>query len=155
MSLLDRIFPWLGHARCLATPPSLDDQEVAALRLDAAGRLVVTSESDAVIPYSQASATASTLIVRASPGILGALYAASLEASTLLYVQLHNSVIVPAGGAVPQHVFPLVAGGLVSVEALGGLAFATGITAVVSSTPGTYTAVAGSPAHLIGKHRGP
>lgn len=154
MAFTDKIFPWLGYARCLETPPSLADQAVAELRCDAAGRLIVTNESDAAIPYSQTAFTGTAGVVRSSGGLVGGIYAASLS-DDHLFLQLHNlAASPPAGGAVPQHTFPLVAGGVVSIEVLGGLAFELGCVAAISSTPTTYTAVAGSPAHLIAKHRG-
>lgn len=155
MSLLDRIFPWLGHGRYQASPPTLVDQAVAAFRLDALGRLLVTFEGEAAIAWTQVSSTGTYAVVRSSAGIVGGLYAASLVEDDT-YLQLFNLAAgPPAGGATPAHVFPLVAGGVVSIEVLAGLSFSTGCVWAISSTPTTYTAVGGSPAHVIGKHRAP
>lgn len=153
MALFDRIFPWLGHARVLASAPSYADQDVVPLRSDALGRLIVTNEAEAAIPYTTVSSTGTSGVVRSSAGIVGGLYASNLGA-TDTFLQLHNLASgPPAGGAVPQHVFPLVEGGVVSIEVLGGLAFALGCVWAISSTAATYTADTGTSAHVIGKHK--
>ena len=72
MSLLDRIFPWLGHARYLETPPTLVDQAVAALRLDALGRLLVTFEGEAAISYTQHAFTGNAATARSSAALWSA-----------------------------------------------------------------------------------
>lgn len=156
MPIQDRVYPWLGHGRYLESDPTeVFDQAVLPLRTDAAGRLLVTTIGEAVVSYTTASSTGPWGVSRSSPGVLGAIYASSLTEDNA-YLQLFDLAAgPPATGAEPKHVFPLVAGAVVSAEPLGGLVFNTGITWAISSTATTYTPVAGSPAHAIAKHRGP
>lgn len=156
MPIQDRVYPWLGHGRYLESDPTeVVDQQVLPFRTDAVGRLLVTTIGEAVVSHATASSTGPWGVSRSSPGVLGAMYASSLTEDNA-YLQIFDLAAgPPAGGATPKHVFPLVAGAVVSAEPLGGLAFDVGITWAISSTAATYTAVAGSPAHVIAKHRVP
>lgn len=155
MSLLDRIFPWLGHARYYATPPDgpVLDSAVLPLRADATGALVVTTLSEAAVTYTQHAATAAHSTVRAAPGNLAALYATNLSEDVVAFQLFNLASSPPAPGQVPQHVFAVAPGAVLSIEALGGLAFSTGITWALSGNPLVYAPMEDAAAHVIAKHR--
>lgn len=140
MSLLDKVFLWLGHARYYAAPTAVSNGEVVPLLADAYGRLQFAAAAAA-----PAGVTAVRQLTAANTGALKA-GAGSLVEVTLwnngaaaIWFQVHDkSGTVLAGDAcVDQIMVP--AGGAIGWRPAVPVAAATRLRWAASTTPATYT----------------
>jgi len=124
------------------SPDSVDEGDVGAARMTLNRRVHVTTWGDVPTTFTNFGANA-TLNVKASAGNVFSL-SCNNENAADMYVQLHNTVTVPAGGGVPIFTFRVPAGGDVLIGTdfftTAGAAFATGIAFAFSTTKETYTA---------------
>ena len=94
------------------------------------------------------SAVASALVLKASAGSLCSLVASTTAAG---WIMLFDATSAPADGTVaPKWAYPLSAGGALNMAWPNPLSFATGITAVFSTT-GPFTKLASTTAYISGQ----
>ena len=135
-----------------ATTPTLPDQQFIILQCDNAGKLLTTQTPSpapaAGITPVVSSAVGSSLVFKASAGNLYA-YQVTTGASAG-YVMLFNALSAPVDGAVtPVKCVAVAANSTVGVSMNPPEAFATGITAVFSTT-GCFTKTASATAMFSG-----
>ena len=85
------------------------------------------------------NAYVAAMLVKSGPGVL---YGFSLYSSNIAaqFIQIHDSLTVPASGAIPAALFTVGAAGNLAVNWIPGRSFLYGCWIVNSSTGATYTA---------------
>lgn len=150
MSWVDQIFKWLGYSQYNATPPTLAEGEVAALRSDVNGNLLVnlavgtvTAGEPTAPSVAQTTEPDDKGIIKASAGSLVEIVGWN-NSSDDRYLLLRDAATVPADGvATTTTVFKVLrVPGLApfSYTPQRPLVFSTGIVWVCSSTRATVTA---------------
>jgi len=142
MSLLDKVFLWLGHGRYYTSPSAASNGDAVPFLVDAQGRLQV-----ATAPAAPAGVTAVRQLTAANTGALkdagtGSLVEVTLwnSGSVALWFQVHDNVdaIDPGDTCVDQVMVP--AGGALGWRPAVPVAASARLRWAASTTPATYTA---------------
>lgn len=145
MTILDKVFLWLGHGRYWATPAAASDGDAVALLVDNIGQPRVRVAGGPLITgYVQALAAAANGVVLAAPCKL--VYAHGFnKGSGALYVGLYNRTTVPSGsGVAPLRQFLVPAGGSFSFFPPEPITYGTGLVWAASSAAGEWSSPGGS-----------
>lgn len=145
MSVLDKVFRWLGHGRYRSSlPTAASNGDVVELLADAYGRLQVVFAAAAPV-----GATAVRQKTAAKKGTLKASAGSVLElaiwnsSASAVWFQVHDKASDPTNGETCVDQVMVPAGGSLGWRPLVPVACATQARWAASSTPGTLTLIAG------------
>jgi hypothetical protein len=143
MSILDKVFRWLGHGRYWSSlPTAAANGDIVELLVDGYGRLQVVNASAA-----PAGVTATRQLAAANTGSLKAAGAGSLVEVTLwnsgaaaIWFQIHDKASAVSGGDACIDQIMVPAGGSVGWRPAVPVAASAQLRWAASTTAATYTA---------------
>lgn len=146
MSILDKVFRWLGHGRYWSSlPTAAANGDIVELLTDAYGRLQFVAASVTYSAYKPSAGADKKGVIKASAGSLRYVQVSSKDTAGCWF-QVLNQATSPAGGESTSIVLTvwIPAGESRAISLPADLAFSTGIAWAASTTMADCTLVSGT-----------